>query len=820
MLEKNRTKVAILVLFFCFIIFFSPAIFSKGKILSAGDIITSWPLFRLEKDYKPINSIAGDTLTQFEPWFKIMRDSWRSGEIPLWNSYNGSGAPLLGNSVSAVFYPLVFFVILLPLSWGYLLYYFFKLFLIGLFTFLYLRSIKIRQEVALIGAVAFGFSAFNISWLFWPHVNVVFILPLGLFLIEKWISSGSNWKSLFFWWSLSFAIAFFGGHPETFFHIMLVVFGYLLFRVLFLSKSFKEKLTIILQWCASTIWGVALSAVALLPFLEYLLNSTAWVERNQFSENPFFFHYSLAILQYFPEFFGSQVREHIIPGIGSAPYLASPIINFNEASSGFVGLSILLAAFLGLYNVLLLVIKRVKKAGILLKYNRITIFFTLSSLFSLAVIYKFPFVFDFITSLPIFKASSNTRLLLILGFSFVVMAAIFLERLFSKKEKESSAKIVSLSLLISIFVFLYISVRKLWYDSVVPKLSLNQTDLALIDAKHLWIMVFVIVFLVITFIILKLWQLKGKKNRRLYFAGFALILTLVFAETGLRFITYSNLTPKEYSYPEVSILEKAKEQSGFYRTVNLSKAGSVYPSNVNIMYGLRDIRNYDGSGVFLYNKLVSGIIKGDWSNHGNVSNAPLWFLNMIGAKSILTYKGQEKNEPLNSFQVQHKERGVVLLENPQVLPRAFIIYKVSLKSEEEAYEEMVNGNFDPSEKVIISSDSFPSSWHDSSAPLKAANIESYGNQYVKLEAASEEQGVLFISDVYFPGWRAYIDGKEVEIYRANYAFRAIVFPEGEHAVEFIYRPSSFLIGGLISLSFFAIGLIVFLLPGRFRERDV
>ncbi len=65
--------------------------------------------------------------------------------------------------------------------------------------------------------------------------------------------------------------------------------------------------------------------------------------------------------------------------------------------------------------------------------------------------------------------------------------------------------------------------------------------------------------------------------------------------------------------------------------------------------------------------------------------------------------------------------------------------------------------------------------------------------------------MLFLSDNYYPGWKAYVDNKETKIYRANYTFRSIYLPSGNHSVAFKYNPLSFKIGSVVSLlSFIAI----------------
>ena len=76
----------------------------------------------------------------------------------------------------------------------------------------------------------------------------------------------------------------------------------------------------------------------------------------------------------------------------------------------------------------------------------------------------------------------------------------------------------------------------------------------------------------------------------------------------------------------------------------------------------------------------------------------------------------------------------------------------------------------------------------------AARIVEYESARVVCEVDARTSGYLVLLDSYYPGWRAYLEGKEAEILRANYAFRAVRVPEGKHRVEFVYRPRSFYAG--------------------------
>jgi uncharacterized membrane protein YfhO len=63
---------------------------------------------------------------------------------------------------------------------------------------------------------------------------------------------------------------------------------------------------------------------------------------------------------------------------------------------------------------------------------------------------------------------------------------------------------------------------------------------------------------------------------------------------------------------------------------------------------------------------------------------------------------------------------------------------------------------------------------------------------------SEQTGWLLLSDTWYPGWRAFVDGVEAPTYRANYLFRSLSVSAGEHLVRFDYCPVSFYTGGILS----------------------
>ena len=90
----------------------------------------------------------------------------------------------------------------------------------------------------------------------------------------------------------------------------------------------------------------------------------------------------------------------------------------------------------------------------------------------------------------------------------------------------------------------------------------------------------------------------------------------------------------------------------------------------------------------------------------------------------------------------------------------------------------------------------------------------YLSNKVKIAIELDNDGFLVLSDTYYPGWKAFIDGKETTIYKTDYILRSILLEKGAHSVEFIYDPISFKIGYIITLSTTFVLIIIGILKYR------
>ena len=90
----------------------------------------------------------------------------------------------------------------------------------------------------------------------------------------------------------------------------------------------------------------------------------------------------------------------------------------------------------------------------------------------------------------------------------------------------------------------------------------------------------------------------------------------------------------------------------------------------------------------------------------------------------------------------------------------------------------------------------------------SAVIVDLSGERVEITTQAPGPAFLVLSDVYYPGWTATIDGQETKIFRTNYALRGVTVPSGGHSIVFRYRPASFYLGLLIS-TLTALGLAGF-----------
>jgi hypothetical protein len=157
---------------------------------------------------------------------------------------------------------------------------------------------------------------------------------------------------------------------------------------------------------------------------------------------------------------------------------------------------------------------------------------------------------------------------------------------------------------------------------------------------------------------------------------------------------------------------------------------------------------------------------------------------------------------------------VKIYENLDVRPRLFFVPQaVTVADDEAALAVMGEVGFDPFSVAVLAGDpavgvpgSAPAGSAAGDRPHSETTILLYEPERVLASVTAPTDGWLFLSDAWYPGWEARVDGRPVRVERADILFRAVAVAAGSHQVELLYRPRSFQTGVRISVA--ALGLLV------------
>ena len=161
-----------------------------------------------------------------------------------------------------------------------------------------------------------------------------------------------------------------------------------------------------------------------------------------------------------------------------------------------------------------------------------------------------------------------------------------------------------------------------------------------------------------------------------------------------------------------------------------------------------------------------------------------------------------------------------VLEDTEAFPRTFLVPRARLApSLGTALNEMVHRPFHPDQEVILADDS---NTETSVGALDRggggqATVTRYAADSVTIRTSAWADAWLVLSDTYYPGWVASVDGQPTPVLRGDVLFRVVAVPAGDHDVQFRFEPRSVRLGlaiSVVSLLLLVLGLVIAGKPGR------
>ncbi len=765
------------ILFLVFIFFWK--FFLKGLIPTPADITVG--VYFPWLDYRwgfstgvPVkNPLPSDIPSLLYPWRLAVIESLKNMTFPLWNPFSFGGMPLLANFQSATFLWSNIFFFFLPFTkawgWGVVI----QPFLTILFTFIFLRHLRLNKISSLLGGVIFAFCAFSLVWLEYNvHGHAAMWLPLLLLVADKIIESRR------FKWVLAgglfLALSIFAGYPQIVFYSMTAVGFYAFFRLWeswSKEKSVKKIIVSFILLISFVILGVLLSAVQWLPGYEALKLSVREIDPIASFSAGGFLPYQNLVTFISPDFFGNPATYNFW---GKAWY---------DNFALYVGILPLFLAFLTIFS-------RKKEAW----------FFTFLAIFALLLALPTPIGKWFADTGLYGVKSISARIIFLLDFSLAVLAAFGLNAFFQVKAKKFYLTLfLFLIIFISLWGFVFLASRFFPQATWLVSLTIAKRNLIVPTG------IFIVFSLVLGF-----WFLLKKRQTPIFvFLISAFILLVTIADLfrfGWKYISFSK---PELAFPTTPVIEFLQKQEKPFRT----EFGEVIPQNMWMPYGLESAAGYDAMASLRYNQFLGAVRTGKsdtpYGRVAQVENYETKLFDLLNIKYILAVKYDEKgirvpegkSRPVfqnPKFKLVFEDKSVQVYENKNVLPRAFLVHDFIVEPNDQKIIDQINKpKFDLTKKIILEE---KPNFIISQKETKQNKVEwlGYIPGRIKLAVKSDQAGFLFLANSNYPGWSAFIDNKETKIYRADFTFSAIEISEGEHLVEFIYSPESFKIGLYLS----------------------
>ncbi|MBI5464676.1 MAG: YfhO family protein [Ignavibacteriales bacterium] len=225
-----------------------------------------------------------------------------------------------------------------------------------------------------------------------------------------------------------------------------------------------------------------------------------------------------------------------------------------------------------------------------------------------------------------------------------------------------------------------------------------------------------------------------------------------------------------------------QKDSGLFRTL-LLKDGQPPYDNTLAYWRIQSAYGYQGAKMRAYQDLV---------DVAGLGNPLVWQL--MNVKYIIS------NRIDTSGVLDEVFRGQMLVYKPKsFVPRAFFVNRYETVGGLDMLQRMRAMAFDPTDVAYVLEDSKLAI--DPPLPGVKAEYVRYGVQSFELNVTATGNNLLFLSEAYYPhGWKAYLDGNEIPIYRLDYLFRGVVVPKGEHTVAMKFEPRSFAFGKNVSLA--------------------
>jgi hypothetical protein len=757
------------------------------------------------------------------PYFIPPRFFWvesiKHGIFPLWNPYQFSGHPFFANPQHAILYPFNGLFFLLPFDVAFNGIIILHFFLGGFFTYLFLRDLKVNSTGALISGLIFMLSGYLLSVhsLLTILLSSVWMPLIMMFFRRAMIGQGFKNEILT---AILITISFLGGGIEivygNFFVLLIMVlfspFPYIEF-VGDKPRRYRFIRSVPIYWgrikslFIVSILFLFLSAIQLFPFVELFHHSIRGGGISYQEATIWSFAPKDILLFFLPDAYGYflDMKKYWVTQCW-----------FKTLYTG--GLPFLLSSFFFIFG------RNRKLFSILIFFS---VFLSLGHYNPL-----YPFVFKYI---PFFNGIRYpVKFLYIFILVLSITAGLGFQRLTELPKEREHKRYKNLFIIFSLVCGFFLLFLVLGHKEIEHFLKLKEIDFP--QFNHLSVNLFhakrFFFYLALFFLLIRV----GDEVRWKSWAKILLIFFLAADLLGNMGFYWKEKTVDYFQKTRIlEIISSDKDYCRIFSTgktiamdtpilvPNLSPFSAFKEKHLpsfNLIFKLHDIWGIDVIRL----KRMDDLYK-TFTGAPSISATNL--INLYGIKYIISVTPIEGDPRFELIYARIeglpgkredllKENTIKLYKNRSPLPRAWLVKDFKVLDSKEILPMMTQKEFRPAREVLLEENP---KWEGEAIvgrrgpPLRKTNdggeplsglpqkveIISEKNNRLQLLVNSTEDNLLVLSDTYYPGWKAFVNGKETKIYRADYIFRAIPLNAGTHRLEFVYDPMSFKLGAGVTL---------------------
>jgi hypothetical protein len=717
----------------------------------------------------------GAVFLQFTPWRVEAFNQILAGHLPLWNSLNGMGAPLAANYQSALFYPPTW--LLLPFymlggagglamgeTWSVVLHLIWS----GIGMVFLMRQLGCGRFAQTIAALAFSLSGYLITRAGFLSINAaVAWLPWVLLTAERMIDTPKPALKAILGSGLVIGLLLLAGHAQTAFYTLLLAGCWVLFRGW--RFGWKTMFSRAFFWGLSVLLGCGLAAIQLLPTAEYLMQSQRAAEIG----------YDYAVnYSFLPWRFLTLLMANLFGTPANGTYLLKADAYWEDAI--YIGL---LPLILGLAALILAIRKQRsvdnhRLRGLTIFLASMAVFATLIALGNYTPI--FPFLYQYIPTFDLFQAPARWMIWLV--FAFSVMAGFGAEAWHKPGKWGRFTLNLSLALGVTMTVIALVAgylvpeipgvfskAFTILGTSIVLGCILAKTNPLPSDKKGKRVILWqwaVIAFVSVD-LLLASWGFHQGADQSLYEkATDAAKAVKAQADGGRIYISSQNLEQLQYG--------------DFFNFRDFRMDGkwdalaqAVLP-NTNLYGGLESVNNFDPLVSGRFSQLMAVLEEVD-------ENTRLTLMRRMGIDSIEILEDEGSGGRFEPLAGSRRYRWVDCL--------------VEVNGSEEAlskYIQYANVEGAIPQPVIVELKGIVEG-KCSQEPATITILEDQPGK-LSLNVTASSSGWLVVSDLYYPGWKVWVDDQSENLLKVDYLFRGVKVGEGEHTIRMVYRPRSFYAG--------------------------